>query len=158
MAENKTLQDADGGCHIILPNNRVVAVESQLSRRLVDELLGNASRFIQDHTTTEYIPELCKGSKVWMLISCTRCCYKTSSYVVNDNNYSETLIPNFMNLSAWMAQIRPGSEVPRETKKARCFTCTRCIDVLPRNKTCRDRRETSITMCHISIKLACKFE
>ena len=47
-----TLQDADGGCHIILPNNRVVAVESQLSRRLVDELLGNASRFIQDHTTT----------------------------------------------------------------------------------------------------------
>ncbi|CAK8987042.1 Hypothetical protein SCF082_LOCUS808 [Durusdinium trenchii] len=32
---------ADGGCHIILPDNRVVAVESQLSRRLVDELLGN---------------------------------------------------------------------------------------------------------------------
>ena len=29
------------GCHIILPDNRVVAVESQLSRRLVDELLGN---------------------------------------------------------------------------------------------------------------------
>ena len=49
------MQDADGGCHIILPNNRVVAVESQLSRRLVDELLGNASRFIQNLTTTEYI-------------------------------------------------------------------------------------------------------
>lgn len=30
----------DSGCHIILPDNRVVAVESQLSRRLVDELLG----------------------------------------------------------------------------------------------------------------------
>ncbi|CAK8997915.1 unnamed protein product, partial [Durusdinium trenchii] len=35
---------ADGGCHIILPDNRVVAVESQLSRRLVDELLGNAPK------------------------------------------------------------------------------------------------------------------
>ncbi|CAJ1458116.1 unnamed protein product, partial [Effrenium voratum] len=35
---------ADKGYHIILPDNRVVAVENQLSRRLCDELLGNAPR------------------------------------------------------------------------------------------------------------------
>ena len=46
-------EDADGGCHIILPNNRVVAVESQLSRRLVDELLGNVPRETKKASTAQ---------------------------------------------------------------------------------------------------------
>lgn len=46
-------EDVDGGCHIILPNNRVVAVESQLSRRLVDELLGNVPRETKKASTAQ---------------------------------------------------------------------------------------------------------
>mmetsp|Transcript_30599 Transcript_30599/g.49205 ORF Transcript_30599/g.49205 Transcript_30599/m.49205 type:complete len:257 (+) Transcript_30599:48-818(+) len=49
----RDLEDAVEGCHIILPDNRVVAVESQLSRRLVDELLGNVPREMKKVLTSQ---------------------------------------------------------------------------------------------------------